>query len=324
MHRLKEKYPEVVARLEARTAAAAEGRAARGVPEEASGSEAASSEDDDDDNGDIPDKTEAQIFETLLRIRRRDSSIYDRQARFYSSSSDDEEGGKQSAQGEAHRRKLALLDLRHLLVPGSGGLPAVELDLRAGGGTCLPGISVHPAQSCLLTAWQRPCCASAGSGGAAKLGRPLYLKDLQYRQAMEGGRASSEEEGEEGQERRPAAGVPAYDQEQRDLKRAFLQAFEQEVGGEEGAVGERETEGAGEFGGGVLHQRKRARGDGEQDGGAGRRGASGQQVAELLDGYFGRDEELGDADRFLKHYILNKVRAERPGTTSSTRLAGRG
>lgn len=83
LHRLKEKYPEVAARMEA--------RAAGGIDSE---DESTSEEEDD---GIIPDKTEAQIFETLMKIKRKDKSIYDKDAKFYSSEEEsDGEGGKRA------------------------------------------------------------------------------------------------------------------------------------------------------------------------------------------------------------------------------------
>ena len=62
-----------------------------------SGGESSSSEDADDDEGSIPEKTQAQIFETLLRIRQRDQSIYDNKAKFYSSSDNEDEGAPTAA-----------------------------------------------------------------------------------------------------------------------------------------------------------------------------------------------------------------------------------
>ena len=64
-----------------------------------------SSDGEDDDDGVLPDKTDAQILETLIKIRQRDQSIYDTQAKFYSSSSEgeeeeeDDEGGWQRGWG---------------------------------------------------------------------------------------------------------------------------------------------------------------------------------------------------------------------------------
>jgi protein KRI1 len=51
------------------------------------------SEGEEDDDGEIDEKTQAQIFETLMKIRSRDQSIYDKEAKFYSSESEEEEAG---------------------------------------------------------------------------------------------------------------------------------------------------------------------------------------------------------------------------------------
>ena len=104
-----------------------------------------------------------------------------------------------------------------------------------------------------------------------------------------------------------------YAEEQEDLKRAFLSAFEEAEGGEGGG-------GDGAFGAGELKQRAgkagkaadQAAGEGARaaaPGGGGGGGAADTEarVQQLLDGYFGRDEELSKEDRFLKRYILNKV-----------------
>ena len=53
--------------MEARAAAAAAVASAGGIGSGGS----SSSEDEDDDDGVIPDKTEAQIFETLMKIRAK-------------------------------------------------------------------------------------------------------------------------------------------------------------------------------------------------------------------------------------------------------------
>lgn len=120
------------------------------------------------------------------------------------------------------------------------------------------------------------------------------------------------------EERADGALPRTYAQEQHELKKAFLTAFDETEAGE-GADGE------GGFASGVLKQRARkakaaaaaeqaAEGAGE-GGEAGARGGAvadapadpEARVQQLLDGYFGRDEQLSKEDRFLKRYILNKV-----------------
>lgn len=77
----------------ARKAAAAANAAAGGAAQEQEEEDESSSDDEDDDAGVIDAKTQAQIFETILKIRRRDQSIYDAQAKFYSSSDGEDEAG---------------------------------------------------------------------------------------------------------------------------------------------------------------------------------------------------------------------------------------
>ena len=82
LHRLQAKHPQQAARL-------ARGQAGGGAGDQSS----SSSDDDDVDEASVmPEKTQAQIFETLLKIRRRDPSVYDANATFYSSSSSEDEG----------------------------------------------------------------------------------------------------------------------------------------------------------------------------------------------------------------------------------------
>lgn len=109
-----------------------------------------------------------------------------------------------------------------------------------------------------------------------------------------------------------------YVQEQEELKKAFLSAFEEEVEAEGGDGGDG-------FGAGVLQARRQKKGAAAaeapgsdiEDEAAGMGGGEGEggeseaaaaaRVQQLLDGYFGRDEQLSADDRFLKRYILNKV-----------------
>ncbi|KAL4445294.1 hypothetical protein ABPG77_011119 [Micractinium sp. CCAP 211/92] len=250
LHRLQEKYPEQAAKLarkfeaqaarQQQKAAAAATAAAEAATEESS----SSSEEEEDPEALISQKTQAQIFETLLKIRAKDASIYQPETKFYSSSSsEDEDEGEQ-----------------------------------------------------------------AGRGAGAKRERPMYLKDIVYQQALQEGGTDSDEE-----ERAGRAPPRTYAQEQDELKRAFLSAFEETEAGEA-------ADGEGGFGAGVLKQRAdKARkaadraagqdGGGQEPGGGGGGGGPADaeaKVQQLLDGYFGRDEELSKEDRFLKRYILNK------------------
>jgi len=86
LQRLKQKYPEKAAQLEAKYTRQHNKAQANDDEEDSSSS---SSDDDDDDNPRIPAKVDAKIFETLMKIRNKDESIYNKEAKFFSS--DDEE-----------------------------------------------------------------------------------------------------------------------------------------------------------------------------------------------------------------------------------------
>ena len=60
-----------------------------------------------------------------------------------------------------------------------------------------------------------------------------------------------------------------------------------------------------EFGGVLKKQKGRAAI--EDVGLAGDAQVEGEKTQELLDAYFGKDNQLADDERFLKHYMLNKV-----------------
>eukprot|EP00887_Chlorella_sp_A99_P002553 scaffold6.g2553.t1 len=254
LHRLREKYPEVAAKMEARERARATVAAA--PAEEAGEEEGSSSSEEDEDDGYIPPKKEAQILDTLAKIRARDASIYQPDAKFYSSSEgEEEEGGGEEPEG-------------------------------------------------------------GKQGGKAK---PMYLKDVLFKQAMEGEQSSSDDD--EGGGRRGAGAdappVQTYNQEQAQLKQAFLQAFREEV--EDGGGGGGGDGGDAEFGG-ALTKRRRADASAEGEHGGGDAEAV---MQEKLEAYFGRDEQLGEADRFLKHYILNQGWVDRgDGGASDDELGG--
>jgi protein KRI1 len=204
------------------------------------GSEDESSSEEEDD-GYIPDKTEAQIFETLMKIRRKDKSIYDKEAKFYSS--DDGEDDNEDGEGEGGKKKKV------------------------------------------------------------KKEKPMYLKDVVYKEAMDraAGLATDSDE-EEGNGGGGNGGVKTYNEEQEDLKNSFLQAFETEV----------EPQGDDDFGGVLKARRKAARAAAaaaeEEDGNAGDGGGEEGRVQELLDAYFTSEgkKEMNENDKFLRSFILKK------------------
>ncbi|GAB4820679.1 hypothetical protein N2152v2_007725 [Parachlorella kessleri] len=279
LHRLKEKYPEQAAKLEAQLLGAATAKAAQGVKSlgRARAGQGAveeeSSSDEEEDDGYIPPKTEAQLLEILVKIRSKDQSIYSKDAKFFASESSEDEGEGQAA-----------------------------------------------------------AAAGEGPGGASK-GKPLYLKDVLYRQAMENGAAEGSESDDdnagaggrkkrEGGAEAEGAGRLAYNEEQQELRKAFLK-----VGGGSGAVrwqrvvqeafeeegepkAEEEAEAEGEAFGGVLKKRRGREvpeADQPAQGGAG----VDARVQSLLDSYFGAGQDLPETDRFLKNYILKQAWVDR-------------
>lgn len=77
LHRLQERHPEIAARA-----------AVRATNVQVSDSDEESSEEDEDD-GYISSKVEKQIFETMSKIRNRDSSIYDSNKHFFAEPTED-------------------------------------------------------------------------------------------------------------------------------------------------------------------------------------------------------------------------------------------
>jgi protein KRI1 len=184
-----------------------------------------------------------------MKIRRKDKSIYNKEAKFYSSDDDDEEDGEQG-----------------------------------------------------------------GKKKKVKKEKPMYLKDVVYKEAMDraaGLATDSDEEeangnGKSGGGRDGGRGVKTYNEEQEDLKNSFLHAFETEVN----------PQGDDDFGGVLKARKKAARAaaaaaaagegdDNEQDDGEGREEA---RVQELLDAYFTSEgkKEMNESDKFLRSFILKK------------------
>lgn len=273
---LQERAANAIAVARSKARAALEANVAGGDDDE-------SSDGEDDDVGEIDEKTQAQIFETLMKIRSRDASIYDKEAKFYSSASEEEEEEEEGGPAGEHK-------------PQQGAARP-----RAGSPRTLARMRTHPSHA----AARRPPPAA---GPQAARERPMYLKDVIYKQAMEGGADASDDDD-------VAAGAASqeqprsYTREQRELKQAFLQAFEQEVEGDNAQADDG-------FAAGVLQQRSKRQERGADPGGGGSDseggeaeagGAADARVPQLLDSFFGRDEQLSADDRFLKRYILNKV-----------------
>ncbi|DBA96751.1 TPA: hypothetical protein ACH3X1_015590 [Trebouxia sp. C0004] len=79
LHRLQERHPKEAAKAAQLVSA----------QQPSEGGEESSEEDEDD--GYIPNAMEKQIFETMLKIRKRDSSIYDSKKHFFADTSDDDQ-----------------------------------------------------------------------------------------------------------------------------------------------------------------------------------------------------------------------------------------
>ena len=241
LHRLKEKFPEQARRLEE-----------RGIGALLDDQSSSSSEDEDD--GYVSQKTERQILETILKIRNKDSSIYNPEARFYS---DDEE----KSEDEADQGK--------------------------------------------------------------KRDKPVYLKDVMYKEAMEvaerGGYDDEDKDDRGYRERGEAGRGKSYVEEQADLKKAFLTAFDEDVEGEgrrdggDGGDGQKAENGEDVFGG-VLKKSGRVREEAE---------VTDAETQRLVDQIFSkgaagnskgngpvegdRQEAMTANDRFLRDYILKQA-----------------
>ncbi|WIA17436.1 hypothetical protein OEZ85_014286 [Tetradesmus obliquus] len=128
--------------------------------------------------------------------------------------------------------------------------------------------------------------------------KPLYLRTVLAKQALEGAAASSDDEddNDNGIPKQPVS--HSYAAEQQELKKAFLQAAEQALDGNEGEDAAAKD---------LVKKRRAAAAAGEGEAAAAGGAGKEQQVNELLDEYFGRDAELTEADAFLKAYLANKA-----------------
>lgn len=220
LQRLKEKYPEEAARIEAKALVESEGDS--------------SSSDEDEDDGYIDDETEVKIFETLLKIRRKDRSIYDKDVKFFDETKDN-----------------------------------INDDFK------------EPKK---------------------KKEKPVYLKDMVYREAVEtaekGALSDSDDEYEASKHQ-----TGTYVEEQQELKKAFLNAA--------ASIDDQENIDLGSNA--LLKSSTKGRHESivEVEDGLGQetenKKLSHDKVQELLDTYFGgQDKKVSEDERFLKTYILNK------------------
>ncbi|CAM6105228.1 unnamed protein product [Calypogeia fissa] len=123
--------------------------------------------------------------------------------------------------------------------------------------------------------------------------KPLYLKDVNARQLLEGGNGNDDEDVE-----KPKKPPTSYLSEQEELKRAFL-------------LGVREAEEQEEDD--LLRVKKRTKEELEREAleteeavEEAEQRAKDRGITKRLEEYFGKDDDLDDNDRFLKEYLLNK------------------
>ncbi|GIL45728.1 hypothetical protein Vafri_2894 [Volvox africanus] len=91
LHRLQSKYPEEAEKFARKIARDAAKAAGETLP--ADDGDEDSSDDEEEDAGDIPDEVEAKIFDTLLRIRSQDPSIYQKDVHFFTEDDNETDDG---------------------------------------------------------------------------------------------------------------------------------------------------------------------------------------------------------------------------------------
>jgi len=211
LHRLQEKYPELASKIERQAT-----RNDDNEDEESSTSE-------EEDEGEIADETNAGIFETLLRIRKRDPVIYEKDVKFFK----DEEEEDEAADGE-------------------------------------------------------------DKGGKTDKKKPLYLKDMLAKQALEHGPELADDEDDESDARRRLMSdqrkVKAYDAEQEAMRQAFLEAVEKNDSDIDLKAKPNRVD---------LSDSSNAK-------------PESKKVVKLVDEYFKDIEDLDPNERFLKQFILHK------------------
>eukprot|EP00899_Mesostigma_viride_P009797 jgi/Mesvir1/18819/Mv04310-RA.1 len=144
-----------------------------------------------------------------------------------------------------------------------------------------------------------------GVGGAKEGGkaRPMYLKDVNARHALEDAEGGGEGDEEGGRARRRAGQqARVYDREQDELRKSFLRSVE-----------EQEASAADEGSEGLLRIRKKSKAEREREAREGEEATATvqarkkeEEVNRRLEEFFGHDAEVDEASRFLKNYIANK------------------
>ena len=115
--------------------------------------------------------------------------------------------------------------------------------------------------------------------------KPMYLKDMVYQEALERAQTNGDDSDSDG----PRDVGKTYVEEQEDLKKAFLDAYDEEVGGE--------LEEKNGFGG-VLEKSHVTRKEAEIDD---------EETQKLVDSIFAKDASMTSNDKFLRDYILKQA-----------------
>ncbi|KAA8538509.1 hypothetical protein F0562_028120 [Nyssa sinensis] len=116
-----------------------------------------------------------------------------------------------------------------------------------------------------------------GRGKRGKKEKPMYLKDVAAKHLME--------EGPEFEDTEEKLGMKSYPEEQEELRKAFLDAADEALDGEDG-----------EF----LKEKESKNGADQDDNDDG-------EIQKKLDQYFGEDDNLDENEKFLKDYFRNKM-----------------
>ncbi|KXZ47073.1 hypothetical protein GPECTOR_38g310 [Gonium pectorale] len=187
LHRLQSKYPEEAEKLARKIAREAAKAAGEELPPRDENDDDSSSEEEDD--GEIPIDTEAKIFETLLRIRRQDPAIYQKDVQFFEEG--DEEDGEGDDGGQKKDSKKKPMFLKDLIAKQASSLvlehgpeASNSDDDDESGGRKASAKARNPKvydveQEDLRKAFLQAAEVADGEGGEAELGGVLKVRSKQ-------------------------------------------------------------------------------------------------------------------------------------------------
>ncbi|MEW5312524.1 MAG: hypothetical protein WDW38_004154 [Sanguina aurantia] len=252
-HRLGSKFPERAGRYSGRA-------------QEDDDDDDDSSSAEDEDDGILPDNDEAQIFETLMRIKRKDPQIYQSDIFFFGKEGDaaQQQGPAAAEGGEGaaplqRKKKMFLKDvLAQQALEHGAELDEDEEDEGSG----------YQGREKRIEVTRTP--------------RVYDAEQQQLRQAF----LSATQDPEEGDQDGFGGGVLR--------KRQKLSASGELVDAEGDDGGDAQDEGV------VVAKQKKAKK------GARSKAVAGADVSTLLDEYFGQEADLTEGDRFLKKFIQQK------------------